>query len=803
MKLQTITIRNYRRLKKVNIQLDKQTTVFVGSNNSGKTSAAHILSSFLERSSKPSFSIHDFNSECWKQIDALEHSDEEKLIIPSISLDLWFAVEASDVHRVLDLLPSLEWRDKPVGIRIEYKAKKIEDLLANYHLAKHKSAANRTEGFEPWPKSITDYLEKNIKSEFEVEYFVLDREQFDDELIQNEDYEPSPLGSDKERSGKKIIDSLIRVDILHAQRHLGDQKITGRSEDLSRRMNRFYERNLEQKDDDFAALRALANSESELTKHLNSVFDSTLKNLNKLGYPGFANPKLEMRASLNQENIGGQTKLHYSLGDDGLTLPDHYNGLGFKNLIYMVIEILDFHARWADDKEYRAPLHLIIIEEPEAHLHAQIQQVFIRKIWDILKIDADEENFFQSQMIITTHSPHIIYESGFQPIRYFQRVLSDIGNQSTKVLNLSDFYEKSKEKSREFLQRYMKLTHCDLFFADAAILVEGNVERLLLPLMINKAAQGLNKCYLTTIEVGGAYSHIFRKLVDFLGLTTLIITDLDSVIVKDNEASLEEVGTVPEILTDYTSDTSLESEESTTADGAAPEENQDAETSEADDFEQEEVETTDEEDEDNVGNEDEDTDEDVSGACVPETLNAVTSNQTLIKWLPRLTKIEELLDAADESKIQVKTENSALVKVAYQTKTNVNWDGHEQEYAGRTFEESFALENLEWTQNIIQKKLRLRVITHTNRRSLEEIRERLFKRIRSASFNKTDFALGILMKDPGEWNVPSYIIDGLTWLESEIVPVEETEEIVPTIETAIEAEVEVTENTVNDDQESE
>ena len=48
-----------------------------------------------------------------------------------------------------------------------------------------------------------------------------------------------------------------------------------------------------------------------------------------------------------------------------LRLPDAYNGLGFKNLIYMVVEILDLHARWVADKEQRAPLHLVFIEEPE------------------------------------------------------------------------------------------------------------------------------------------------------------------------------------------------------------------------------------------------------------------------------------------------------------------------------------------------------------------------------------------------------------------------------------------------------
>ncbi|MEK5794612.1 ATP-dependent endonuclease, partial [Acinetobacter nosocomialis] len=74
-------------------------------------------------------------------------------------------------------------------------------------------------------------------------------------------------------------------------------------------------------------------------------------------------------------------------------------------------------------------------------------------------------------MVITTHSPHILYERGFKPIRYFRR--KKVGKeQLTEVLNLSAFYQ-AQPNDRDFLERYLRLTHCDLFFSDAAILVEG------------------------------------------------------------------------------------------------------------------------------------------------------------------------------------------------------------------------------------------------------------------------------------------------------------------------------------------
>jgi len=83
----------------------------------------------------------------------------------------------------------------------------------------------------------------------------------------------------------------------------------------------------------------------------------------------------------------------------------------------------------------------------------------------------------------------------------------------------------------------LKLTHCDLFFADAAVLVEGIAEKLLLPKMIEKEAKELKICYLTVLEVGGAYAHRFAELFKFIGIPYLIITDCDSVDPNDSRKS--------------------------------------------------------------------------------------------------------------------------------------------------------------------------------------------------------------------------------------------------------------------------
>lgn len=107
--------------------------------------------------------------------------------------------------------------------------------------------------YAPWPKNLTDYLEKELNLEFGFKYFVLDRAQFNDEHEQNPGYDPVPLAGDQ--GGSAVLKSLIKVDSLGAQRHLTDPNFqimggAGRAEDLSRRLSQFYQRNLEQRGED-------------------------------------------------------------------------------------------------------------------------------------------------------------------------------------------------------------------------------------------------------------------------------------------------------------------------------------------------------------------------------------------------------------------------------------------------------------------------------------------------------------------------------------------------------------------------
>jgi len=152
---------------------------------------------------------------------------------------------------------------------------------------------------------------------------------------------------------------------------------------------------------------------------------------------------------------------------------------------------------------------------------------------------------------------------------------------------------------------------------------------------------------------------------------------------------------------------------------------------------------------------------------LPSEAGALTSNQTLIQWLPKKQTITELLDSDDTAKVQeAEGGNGFKVRVAYQVSTNVTWGGATASLCGRTLEEAFGLENAEWCQAQPQRHIGLKL--QTNPETPADLASGLHKRVTGRSFDKTKFALGVLTELPNNWHVPLYIKQGLQWLVDEV-----------------------------------
>lgn len=140
MHLHSYRLRNYRRLKDAHIELAEEISIFVGSNNSGKTSATQAIHAFIS-GGKDRFNLYDFSSSCWSVFDEAGNTDLDAQIpdgfsLPSIDIDLWFEVSAPDLYLVIPLLPSTAWQGTKVGIRVSLASRNPINLIRNYQEAK-------------------------------------------------------------------------------------------------------------------------------------------------------------------------------------------------------------------------------------------------------------------------------------------------------------------------------------------------------------------------------------------------------------------------------------------------------------------------------------------------------------------------------------------------------------------------------------------------------------------------------------------------------------------------------------------
>ena len=355
------------------------------------------------------------------------------------------------------------------------------------------------------------------------------------------------------KSQDNLLKGLIKIDYIEAQRGFSDPNSNQPSgfDTLSRQLSKYYDSNGDPVENlteaELPLYEEIVKLTDSLNKQLDEQFKAPVSELKQINYPGFQNPSIKMNTRVNpKETLQHESSVLFEVGTSGHSydLAEQYNGLGYRNLISMYFQLIHFRESWInvnkkDQTKEVEPIHLVLIEEPEAHLHAQAQQVFIAKAYSALT-NNEEAKKLQTQLVVSTHSTHIAHEADFRCLRYFKRELdSKTKLPISTVINLTNTFGKDDKENERFVTRYIKLTHCDMFFADGIILVEGAGERILMPKFLKDA--NMDNMYLSIIEINGAHAHRFRPLIERLGMPTLIITDLDAQ-VKDNGKILPERG---------------------------------------------------------------------------------------------------------------------------------------------------------------------------------------------------------------------------------------------------------------------
>lgn len=532
MYIKTLKIRNFRKLKEVEINFQSDKTIFIGANNSGKTSAITAMNLFLNGQK---FSHYDFSLSNHLKINELFESEtapsnqDFEGIFPAI--DLWFSVEGKDIHYVSRLLPTLDWAGGDLGVRLRYEINDISKLYSEYKTVRNK--VKDKSGL--FPKDMMDYLSKNLSDYFEIRRYILDpakKQEVQKQETLGEALEDNPLKN------------LLQINTINAQRGMNDEVSDAEQTEkrkLTALMTAYYSAHLdpnkgEMTENDVKALEELHKAAETFTSNMRDNFGPALKELSKIGYPPFGAPDITINPQVRAtDGISHPNALQYKT-ENGLCLPETYNGLGYQNLIFITFKMIGFRDSWIKYGKMKSndtgfsPIHLVLIEEPEAHLHPPAQQVFINKAYDILTDNDSRPEIKASglttQMIVSTHSPHITHECKFENLRYFKRCVPCANeNPTTEIINLINVFGNDKDTER-FVTRYIKMNHCDLFFADAAILIEGDAERILMPYFIAKLPF-LTQSYVCVLTIGGSHAHRLKPLMEKLCIPTLIITDLD------------------------------------------------------------------------------------------------------------------------------------------------------------------------------------------------------------------------------------------------------------------------------------
>ncbi|KEI72029.1 ATP-dependent nuclease [Endozoicomonas elysicola] len=507
MHIRKIRIQNFRLLKDTTLDLEDESnnelSLLIGKNNSGKTSFIVLFEKFLK---SRKFYYDDFPLSLREDIHNLSEKTDEYSIAIRLSLSIKYG-EEDNLQNLSEFIVDLDPKCNTARISFEAtinKSKLLKDLDV---VAKKKD----------------EFIKKNLSDYIQVRYYIFN---------EYSDFEPKHR-SNLIQKDVSDVNSLINLKIIQANRNVtsSDAKPQERKI-LSHLTTQFYNSKVNISHDELDGINSsIIEADSQLSSNYKIFFEPFLKNAKS--FLGLT--ELNVVSDLqSKEVMANHSKITY--GKDSTELPEHLNGLGYMNILYLLLNI---EIEKADFKETGRDINLLFIEEPEAHTHPQLQYVFIDQITKTLK------GIKGLQAFISTHSAHIVKKCNFRDIRYF-RIKKDEANTDIRnfYIELQSRYadvknvdiDKVEKENFKFLNQYLTIESSELFFAEKIIFIEGTSEKMLLPYFINKFDQdgmgdkdevALTSQNISILEVG-ANAKAFKHFLDFLEIKTLIITDLDT-----------------------------------------------------------------------------------------------------------------------------------------------------------------------------------------------------------------------------------------------------------------------------------
>lgn len=760
IKLRFIELSNFRRLSEIQLNLDPETTILVGANNSGKTSILAALRHFLADGS--SFSAFDISISQWSKLralgktweklteDPLTSNDSEEiwqeqleiLLNTMPTIDLWFDADIGMYHYVAPFLSTFAWKGGAFGVRLRLEPvsniEELKNLAWTFNNARNPIKDMGDDSLA-WPIDIIDFWLREPLKLGQVRAYKINSQH--NPITELPSYVTPKLDINSSRIDRKYLSRLIRVDFIAAQRGLGSEEAESRSTSgahrigmFSNQLVKFAHQHLNVSSSGYSQradlIKAVALAQKELDDKIHQAIADSVEEVKELGYPGLHDPQeIRFRTRIQTSNLLDHgTAVQYSMQKESTEslLPEYSIGLGYQNLQSLSYQLVSFRAsRLNPEKGSPVPIHIVMIEEPEAHLHVQVQRIFPSKAHKLISPTDKDTLGLKSQLIISTHSSHLAHAENFDRLRYVCRLTKKDENQSpiTEVINLADVFGNDK-KTREFAERYFRVQHTDLLFANAAIFVEGVAERMLVPLFMERDFKALNSRYVSFLDIGGSHAHRLQPLVERLRIPTVIITDIDPSAVKDGKRKKNGEPSKRLVAVANTGQKGLQ--------------------------------------------------------C---------GNQTLRGWHPKLKQLDDFKEPTDSTLVWNKIEGCP-VRFSWQLPI-----AEHQDCWPSTFEDSLVLTNLPWFKGLLknesdedeekdEEEYEYEYERETPKGALGSIAQLTAKDISAqqllgelhtlmhGSFNKGNFAANIfeLISSGEDIKCPEYIKSALTWLQAQLEP---------------------------------
>ncbi|MGH1160294.1 ATP-dependent nuclease [Bacillus mycoides] len=486
MYISELTLANFRSFKEEKtINFHEGTNVIIGHNNAGKTTIIKALEILFNSKKTKKLSIDDFNKNT--TCEQLRKTPPKVTITATLTESNDEDTYSDDLVTVSTWLTKLE---SPYEAKITY-----EFFLPEKELDDYRDTMSKIE-----TKDINDYWN-------EIQHSYL-RKYIHKIYVGNPIYK-TPI--DSESSNKFAFQFLTAIRDVERDLFTGsntllkevidffmDYEIKEDEElDQSQKNLQIKERKKQFSKDAQSLIKTLQQRMEKGKNHMLKYVENTGASFDQM-QPSFEGAILD-------------TELYSALkliveSETGIRLPAINNGLGYNNLIY--ISLLLAKMQKDASGEYLGSnakiFSILAIEEPEAHLHPNMQYKFLK----FLKQNRESE---VRQIFITSHSPNITAAVDLDDIIVLYKEQNEI-----EVAYPGKVFGKSEEdiKSKQYVERFLDVTKADLFFAKNVILVEGLAEQLLLPSFSVALGQDLTDTHTSVINIGGRYFDHFLKLFD-------------------------------------------------------------------------------------------------------------------------------------------------------------------------------------------------------------------------------------------------------------------------------------------------